>query len=57
MDVRNESTISSETTSDTEFPVDVFGDYLLLEKLIHERETENLATPGSGKVETLSKKN
>ena len=37
VDVRNESTISSKTTSDTsEFPVDVFGDYLLLEKLIHE---------------------
>ena len=58
VDVRNESTISSKTTSDTsEFPVGVFGDYLLLEKLIHERETENLATPGSGKVETHSKKN
>ena len=58
VDVRNESTISSKTTSDTsEFPVDVFGDYLLLEKLIRERETETLAAPGSGKVETHSKKN
>ena len=37
VDIRNESTISSKTTSDTsEFPVDVFGDYLLLEKLIRE---------------------
>ena len=58
VDVRNESTISLKTTSDTsKFPVDVFGDYLLLEKLICERETEILAAPGSEKVETHSKKN
>ena len=37
VNVRNKSTISSKTTSDTsEFPIDVFGDYLLLEKLIRE---------------------
>ena len=36
VDVRNESIISSKTTSDFRVSVDVFGDYLLLEKLIRE---------------------
>ena len=58
VDVRNDSMVASKTTSDSsEMPVDVFGDYLLLEKLIHERETENLVAPASGKVETHSKNN
>ena len=36
VDIRNESTISSKTTSDTsEFPVDVFGDYEKQKSWLH----------------------
>ena len=51
VDVRNESTISLKTTSDTsELPVDVFGDYLLMEKLIRERETKTWLHLAVGKL-------
>ena len=36
-------------------PDDVFGECLLLEKLMRVKETESLSSPGSGKVQTYSK--
>ena len=36
-------------------PDDVFGECLLLEKLMRDKETESLSCPGSGKVQTYSK--
>ena len=36
-------------------PDDVFGECLLLKKLMRAKETESLSSPGSGKVQTYSK--